>query len=95
MVSREYRQGHWDSAQHKWVIDEADRQSGELDHSGRATFTLDLTPLHEELAGDTYRRFKDLGYAAYVTDPGTGKTEQRRFQVRLSHYHASEAAGSP
>src|SRR5580704_7722517 len=78
-------QGHWDSAQHKWVVDEADRQSGELDHSGRATFTLDFTQLHGELAEETYRRFKDLNYAAYVTDPSTGKTEQRRFQVRLSH----------
>ncbi|MGA9043157.1 MAG: alpha-2-macroglobulin family protein [Terriglobales bacterium] len=78
-------QGHWDSAQRKWVVDEADRQSGELDHSGRATFTLDFTQLHGELAEETYRRFKDLNYAAYVTDPSTGKTEQRRFQVRLSH----------
>ncbi|HEY3975266.1 MAG TPA: alpha-2-macroglobulin family protein [Candidatus Sulfotelmatobacter sp.] len=78
-------QGHWDSTQHKWVVDEADHQSGELDHFGRATFTLDFAKLHEELAEETYRRFKDLNYAAYVTDPSTGKTEQRRFQVRLSH----------
>ena len=78
-------QGHWDSAQHKWVVDEADGQSAELDHSGRATFTLDLAKLHGELAEQTYRRFMDLNYAAYVTDPTTGKTEQRRFQVRLSH----------
>src|SRR3984957_7730810 len=78
-------QGHWDSAQHKWVVDEADGQSAELDHSGRATFTLDFTKLHGELAEQTYRRFMDLDYAAYVTDPTTGKTEQRRFQVRLSH----------
>jgi hypothetical protein len=78
-------QGHWDSAQHKWVADEADGQSAELDHSGRATFTLDFTKLHGELAEQTYRRFMDLNYAAYVTDPSTGKTEQRRFQVRLSH----------
>jgi hypothetical protein len=77
-------QGHWDFAQHKWVVDEADGQSGELDHSGRAAFTLDFTKLHGELAEQTYRRFMDLNYAAYVTDPTTGKTEQRRFQVRLS-----------
>jgi hypothetical protein len=77
-------QGHWDSAQHKWVVDEADGQSAELDHSGRATFTLDFTKLHSELAEQTFRRLMDLHYAAYVTDPSTGKTEQRRFQVRLS-----------
>jgi hypothetical protein len=77
-------QGHWDSAQHKWVVAEADGQSRELDHSGRATFTLDFTGLHGELAEQTYRRFMEFNYAAYVTDPTTGKTEQRRFQVRLS-----------
>src|SRR5580700_11075490 len=82
MVRQE--QSHWDSAQHKWVLDEADGQSAELDHSGRATFTLDFTKLHGELAEQTYRRFMDLDYAAYVTDPTTGKTEQRRFQVRIS-----------
>ncbi len=71
--------------QHKWVVDEADGQAGELDHSGRATFALDLTKLHGELAEQTYRRFTDLNYAAYVTDPSTGKTGQRRFHVRLSH----------
>jgi hypothetical protein len=83
MVRQE--QSHWDSAQHKWVVDEADGQSAELDHSGRATFTLDFTKLHGELAEQTFRRFMDLNYAAYVTDPSTGKTEQRRFRVRLSH----------
>jgi A-macroglobulin TED domain/Alpha-2-macroglobulin family/Carboxypeptidase regulatory-like domain/MG2 domain/A-macroglobulin receptor binding domain/Macroglobulin domain MG3 len=78
-------QGHWDSTQHKWVVDEADQQTGELDHSGLATFKLDFAKLHQELAEQTYSRFKDLDFAAYVTDPSTGKTEQRRFHVRLSH----------
>jgi len=35
-------QGHWDSTLHKWVVDETEHQSGELDRSGRATFTLDF-----------------------------------------------------
>jgi hypothetical protein len=76
---------HWDSDQHKWVADESDQQSAELDHAGRAKFALDFAKLHAELADQTYKRFEDLNYAAYVTDPTTGKTEQRRFQVRLSH----------
>jgi uncharacterized protein YfaS (alpha-2-macroglobulin family) len=77
-------QRHWDSDQHKWVEDESDQQSSELDHTGRARFALDFAKLHEELADQTYKRFTDLNYAAYVTDPTTGKTEQRRFNVRLS-----------
>ncbi len=76
---------HWDSDQRKWIADESDQQSAELDHAGRAKFALDFTQLHQELADQTWKRFEDLNYAAYVTDPTTGKTEQRRFQVRLSH----------
>ena len=78
-------EGHWDSVKHKWVVAEADTQSSELDHAGRTTFTLDVAEFQEELAHQTYNRFKDLDYAAYVTDPTTSKTEQRRFHVRLSH----------
>jgi hypothetical protein len=77
-------QRHWDSDQRKWVADESDQKSAELDHSGRAKFALDFKKPQEELAGETYKRFEDLNYAAYVTDPSTGKTEQRRFNVRLS-----------
>src|ERR1700689_220767 len=77
-------QRHWDSDQRKWVADESDQKSAELDHSGRAKFALDVKKPQEELAGETYKRFEDLNYAAYVTDPSSGKTEQRRFNVRLS-----------
>ncbi|PYV47172.1 MAG: hypothetical protein DMG92_16785, partial [Acidobacteria bacterium] len=89
-------EGHWDSTEHKWVVNQADTQSGELDRSGSAKFTIDLTDLQAELSREKYRRFQDLNYAAYVTDPTTGKTEQRRFQVRLSrepiHVYVSRSA---
>ena len=77
-------EGHWDSAQRKRVVDESDQKSAELDSSGKAEFKLDLSEFHAELGNETYRRFRDLNYAAYVTDPSTGRTEQRRFHVRLT-----------
>jgi hypothetical protein len=89
-------EGHWDSTERKWVVNQADTQSGELDRSGSAKFTIDLTDLQAGLSREKYRRFEDLNYAAYVTDPTTGKTEQRRFQVRLSrepiHVYVSRSA---
>ena len=77
-------EGHWDSTERKWVVNQADTRSGELDGSGSVKFTIHLADLQAELSHERYRRFQDLSYAAYVSDPTTGKTEQRRFQVRLT-----------
>jgi hypothetical protein len=79
-------EGHWDYSQHKWVVDEADEQSAKLDNSGRTTFKVDLSEFYTELVHGNYGRFRDLNYAAYVTDPTSGKTEQRRFRIRISRY---------
>ncbi len=79
-------EGHWDRSQHKWVVDEADEQLAELDASGRTTFKIDLSDFHAKLTQEKYQRFRDLSYAAFVTDPTSGKTEQRRFTIRISHY---------
>ena len=39
-----------------------------------------------DLDEDSYRKFRDVTYTAYVTDPSTGRTEQRRFDVRVTKY---------
>jgi hypothetical protein len=82
LVRRE--NGHWDSAERKYVYNEAETKEADLDHNGSAKFHVDLAALQDELARDTYKRFQDLDYAAFVTDPTTGRTEQRRFTLRLS-----------
>jgi hypothetical protein len=75
---------HWDYEEQKYVVEEQDPVEGELDEQGRFNARLDLSKEHAELADSDYRRFEDLGYAAYVTDATTNRTEQRRFYVRLT-----------
>src|SRR6185436_1253488 len=57
---------------------------GETDEAGRFLASVDLTKYHKELAGEDYSRFKDLSYAAYYTDATSNRTEQRRFDLRLT-----------
>ena len=45
---------------------------------------IDLKKDHEDLADEEYSRFTDLHYAAYFTDPTTNRTEQRRFDLRVT-----------
>jgi hypothetical protein len=66
------------------VTEEQDPLEGELDEHGRFVARLDLSKEHADLADSRYRRFGDLSYAAYATDPTTNRTEQRRFNVCLT-----------
>jgi hypothetical protein len=75
---------HWDYAEQKYVTEEQDPVEGKLDEQGRFVARLDLSKEHAELAESGYRRFEDISYAAYVTDPTTNRTEQRRFRLRLT-----------
>lgn len=75
---------HWDATKRQYVKEEADEQTSDLDDKGHATFTIALEEFHGAFAGDRYKQFEDLRYAAYVTDPSSGRTEQRRFTIRVS-----------
>ena len=54
---------------------------GVLDASGHFRASLKVNIDKDDLE---YNRFADRRYAAYVTDPTTNRTEQRRFDVRIS-----------
>jgi hypothetical protein len=74
----------WNFAKQHWDIDEGDSIEGIADEQGVFRTSLDLD---EEIAGlddDPRRNFRDVTYTAYVTDPLTGRTEERRFDVRVS-----------
>jgi hypothetical protein len=75
---------HWSYSEQKWIVNENAEQKTQLDATGHAKLTIDLTKHHAELSDHDYRRFSDITYAAYVTDQTTGKTEQRRFKIRIS-----------
>ncbi|MDX2032573.1 MAG: MG2 domain-containing protein [Blastocatellia bacterium] len=78
------REREWNYRQQKWEIDEAEKYEGETDDAGRFVARIDLFDAHQDLKEESYRRFADRTYAAYFTDETTGRTEQRRFDLRVT-----------
>jgi hypothetical protein len=74
----------WNFREQKWDIDEEEAYEGDTDSSGGYIARLDLTKERKELSDEDYVRFRDFGYTAYFTDPSSGRTEHRRFDVRLT-----------
>lgn len=75
---------HWNYREQKWEVTEAQAYEGEADTQGRFVARIDLSDEHKELADEDYSRHSDLRYAAYYTDSSTGRTEQRRFSLRVT-----------
>jgi hypothetical protein len=74
----------WNYREQKWDITAGDKYEGETDEAGLFKVHLDLQKYHKDLADEDYSRFKDLSYAAYFTDPTSNRTEQRRFDLRVT-----------
>ncbi len=74
----------WNYREQKWKIIEGEEYKGETDKTGRFTARIKLDEEHEELEDSDYSRLRDVTYAAYFTDPTTNKTEQRRFDLRVT-----------
>ena len=76
----------WNFADQRYDTKEGKSVSGELDAEGlfRAQIPLadDLKPY---LDRDPSNEFEDLHLAAYVTDTSTGRTEERRFDLRIAN----------
>jgi hypothetical protein len=75
---------HWNFREQKWDSKEGPSYEGETDDQGSYVADVDLSAQHDELSGDDYERFRDITFAAYYTDPSTGRTEQRRFDIRVT-----------
>ncbi|MBV9959198.1 MAG: hypothetical protein JO360_12295, partial [Acidobacteria bacterium] len=75
---------HWDYQTQKWETTEEESYEGDTDEAGKFSAHIDLEKEHQRLRedGDTY--YADISYAAYFTDPTTLRTEQRRFDLRVS-----------
>jgi hypothetical protein len=74
----------WNYREQKWDISEDEKYEGELDQSGRFVANVDLKNQHDGLGERDYKRFDDFSYAAYITDLTTNRTEQRRFDLRVT-----------
>ncbi len=72
----------WNYKTQKYDIEEGDKKEGKADADGKFTARFDLGEDFDDISD--YRGFADLNFTAYVTDPTTNRTEQRRFDVRIS-----------
>jgi uncharacterized protein YfaS (alpha-2-macroglobulin family) len=72
----------WNYRDQKLDIEEGESQEGTADSSGRFVAHWNLDPSHKDLK--KYKRFEDLHFTAYVRDPAGGRTEQRRFDLRVT-----------
>ncbi len=74
----------WDWEQQKYNISEGQVREGDTDQDGTFTAKLDLVKAHEDFKENEWRKYRDINFAAYFTDPTTNKTEQRRFDIRIT-----------
>ncbi len=86
-IVREKRRS-WNYRKQKWTIDEAEEIKGVADENGYFSTDLDVDALRDSShrarrVSTVYTR--DLRYTAYFTDSSTGRTEHRRFAVRLTN----------
>lgn len=74
----------WNYREQKYETEEGDTYEGKVDADGNFIAHIKLGDEHAELKDEDYSRYRDLSYAAYFTDASTNRTEQRRFDLRLS-----------
>ncbi len=82
IVRQDNRQ--WDYAKQKWEVDESQPVEGELGNDGHFKGTIALADDFKTFQQNDSERFEDVTLAAYLTDISTGRTEQRRFKIRLT-----------
>jgi len=82
IVRQDNRQ--WNYAKQKWEADESQPVEGELGSDGHFQGTIALADDFKTFEQNDAGRFEDVTLAAYLTDSSTGRTEQRRFKIRLT-----------
>ncbi|HEX6187757.1 MAG TPA: MG2 domain-containing protein, partial [Pyrinomonadaceae bacterium] len=75
---------HWNYREQKYETEEGDKYEGDTDSEGKFVARINLSEEHKKLKEEDYSRYTDLTFAAYFTDPTTNRTEQRRFDLRLT-----------
>ena len=82
----------------KIIREDEDGPAAEGDAGADGIFIakLDLKEDKEDLQKNEFKHFRDIHFSAYLTDPLSGRTEQRRFDVRLTrkpiHVHFLNAS---
>lgn len=74
----------WNWKEQKYEINEGRVSEGETDATGAYTAKFDLKEDFEDFEDSDWRKYDDIKFAAYFTDPTTNRTEQRRFDIRVT-----------
>jgi hypothetical protein len=74
----------WNYEAQKYEIIEGETIEGETDAEGKFIAKMSLAEAWEILAKDNWKRFADVKFSAYFTDYTTNRTEQKRFDVRIT-----------
>lgn len=91
---------YWRSTDDEKDREEAPIAQGSAGDDGTFTARLDLRRELDQLRQEPHQRFHDLSFAAYYTDPASHRTEQSRFDIRITlepiHIYVYEGAdGGP
>jgi hypothetical protein len=82
VVEESERRWNWQAQ--KYDITEKQAFEGGTDAEGKYVAKVDLSAEFDDLKQSSWRRFDDIHFSAYLTDLTTNRTEQRRFDVRIS-----------
>ncbi len=74
----------WNFRDQKWDVEEEAAYTGNTDADGKYRAKIDLGKALDELKDAESEKFRDLGFTAYFTDPTTNRTEERRFDLRIT-----------
>ena len=74
----------WNYKTSKYDVIEGEIYRGDTDAEGKFIAKIDLKELHDDFNASDYHKFEDVHFAAYFTDATTGRTEQRKFDLRLT-----------
>jgi hypothetical protein len=77
-------EGRWNPKTRKYEATSETVAEGQAGEDGTFVAELQLKEDHEELQKSDYERFQDVHFVAYYTDSNSGRTEQRRFDVRIT-----------
>ena len=75
---------HWNNKTYQYEVEEGETYRGEINSSGKFTAKIELKQQHEDFEAGDRIKFEDLHFSAYVTDATTGRTEPRKFDLRLT-----------
>ncbi|MBI3653582.1 MAG: carboxypeptidase regulatory-like domain-containing protein [Acidobacteria bacterium] len=74
----------WDFAKQKWEVKEGAVWEGETDASSAFVAQIPLAEEHASFKDEEYEKYQDVEYVARYTEAASGRSEERRFRLRLT-----------